>query len=725
MKGAFNTAFALVFAAGCGCSTDVVPEPTHARQSLAASLHADSLLAAGDSAGAAGQYLSAALLLEPGSEPRLALAEAALRAAPGTLPAAGRILLEYTDERAPYRAVIQGGAGVAADLLPGLEVGEYRLPEYLALMAAESLVTTDPVLALGFLEYSVDLPPGRASDDRLLCLYRAALGTGDTASQEAIWNTVMGGSDDILKSRFYHHRGMARGDRGIPDLLRSFTLWPAGDIHAAAYASIRDTVLADSSLAGELIDPFYEGGLWNEVHDIAVNSPNPPAHGVYLGARTRDRLGRYQEAVELLELYLERWPRGEDAPNALIYLGRNLAALGRVEEALARLDLYGARWPDHWRISNLPWYRGISLAQNGHWERAIPHFQETLDRYPGNTTADDAQFHIAMALMKTGRTTEAMEAFGNFNARWTRSVYRPASRYWYGVLKLQGGDDSGRGVLERLIADKPESLPAVFAREYLGLPPWRPYYVHEPLSVWMARNGRPEAEPPEDAWDGVFLNSVGCRKWALDLFRSAEEQVGDVYRLAPFYLRHGVWERGPSAAWRIWSLENDNRPLELWRLRYPDAWPDEVLFETERRGMDPLLLWSIMKQESAFQPNCFSTAGARGLIQMIPSTSEYVALEQGFSHAYSPDILYDPATSIMYGTACISSYAEDFQGDLTGTLAAYNGGPHNALLWGWGRMPVEEFYSLITFNETRKYVEIVSHNYVVYKHIWPGYSGLP
>ncbi len=387
----------------------MVPEPTDAQKSLTASLHADSLLAAGDSAGAAGQYLSAALLLDPGSEPRLALAEAALRAAPGTLPAAAGILLEYADERAPYRAVIHGGAGVAAEILPGIEAGEYRLPEYLALMAAESLVTTDPVLALEFLEYSVDLPPGRAFDDRLLCLYRAALGTGDRASQEAIWNTVMGGSDDILKSRFYHHRGMARGDSGIPDLLRSFTLWPAGDVHAAAYTEIRDTVLADPSLAGELIDPFYEGGLWNEVHDIAVNSSTPPARGVYLGARTRDRLGRYQEAVELLELYLERWPRGEDAPNALIYLGRNLAALGRVEEALVQLDRYGAMWPDHWRISNLPWYRGISLAQNGHWERAIPHFQETLDRYPGNSTADDAQFHIAMALMKTGRAVEAME----------------------------------------------------------------------------------------------------------------------------------------------------------------------------------------------------------------------------------------------------------------------------------------------------------------------------
>jgi len=107
---------------------------------------------------------------------------------------------------------------------------------------------------------------------------------------------------------------------------------------------------------------------------------------------------------------------------------------------------------------------------------------------------------------------------------------------------------------------------------------------------------------------------------------------------------------------------------------------------------------------------------------MIPSTSEYVAGDNGWSDSYSPDILYEPAVSIMYGTACISQYGRDFQWDVPGTLAGYNGGPHNALRWGWENSPTEEFFSRITFNETKKYVEIVSHNYLIYKNIWPEYN---
>lgn len=706
----------------CGTVADT-PQPISNQEKSAGEVAiADSLLLKGDRAGAAEMYTSAALLLPPGTPERAELAEKAADASVSVSFAIAKLLLETPTDTAPFRAITIGGARIAPDIMSGLTDSRFQLSDYVALMAAESLLVTDPYFALEFLQLIRSDLPGSAGKDRLLATYRAALGTGDWELQERYWNIAFEQDDDKLKSKLYHFRGMARGVYGFRDFVDSFNLWPAGDFHAAAYSLLRDTLLADSSLANQIADPFYSGGLWNELHDMAVNSANPPAHIVYLGARTRDRLGRHDQAIQLLSEYLERWPQGGDAPNACIYLARDMAALGRVDEAMEYLEYYADTWPDHGRISNLPWYRGSLLAENGCWERSIPYFEETVSRYPSNTTVDDAQFYRCLALMKLGKNAEAIEAFGNFNSRWTQSVYRPSSRYWYGVLKIESGDGSGRGVLERLISDKPESLPAAFAREYLGLPEWRPCFIDEPLGEWLARNGKPEAEPTQNAIDGVLLLEAGCRKWALDLFRLAEAEAGSVYRLAPFYLANDVWERGPSAAWQIWSLEDDNRPLDLWRLRYPAAWSDEVVSTADRFNMDPKLLWSIMKQESAFQPSCFSTAGARGLIQMIPSTSEYVAIDNGWGHLYSPDILYDPATSILYGTACISSYGEDCGWDIPGTLAGYNGGPHNALRWGWGTVSKEEFFSRITYNETKKYVEIVSHNYDIYTMIWPEFN---
>lgn len=718
------TAAAVLLCAVFGCGS--VPVETRAESpetsSARLALTADSLLAAGRPEDAAHAYVAAALLLSPEDPQRSRLAWDAARASTGLNPEAAELLLENPDSLAVFHALRLGGAGVATELAPLIMARGVPHWEYAALLAAEALVDAGlPGRALELLALAGDGLPGAAGRDHLVLSYRAALGTGDTAMQESLWLRAAAMNAPELSSVLLHHRGMHRRSAGLGgwenDLVASLGLWPAGDIHGAGFLALRETLLRNPALASETSEHYYTGGMWNQLHRIAIESPSPPPHLYYLAARTRDRLGLYGEAERMLSEYLRRWPQGADAPDATINLARSVAAMGRVDQAMELFDAYERNWPGHVRMSNLPWYRGSLLAENGQWGRALPYFRETLARYPGNTTADDAHFYLCLGLHLTGDPGAADE-FARFIARWTESVYSPPARYYHGVILAEAGNPQGQAILERLIGEKPESLPASFAREYLRLPPWEPHFIHEPLEHWMTRNNRAPAQPPESAVTGAFLVAAGRREWALDLFRAAETEVGGAFRLAPFYAMHGIWERGPWAAYTMWSLEGANRPLELWRLRYPMAWEDQVRNACERYGLDPLLIWSIMKQESGFSPGVYSTAGARGLLQMIPGTSEHVAADMGWDH-FSPDELYEPAVSIEYGTACISAYSREMGGRVHETLAAYNGGPHNALRWGAGTADTREFYSRITFNETKKYVEIVSHNYAIYRAIWP------
>ncbi len=688
-------------------------------------VHADSMLEAGAVREARETLLYAALLRQPGDPDRCRLVRTAADISNERSPACAKLLLENPDSLAGFTALHLGGVDVTTDLIPGLARGDHPLPGYLALAAAETLLVHDePEMALEFLRHVPDNLPGSASRDRIVSFYTAYLMTEDQQSADSLFASTSELEDDEIMSELYHIRGMVRirTPGYVDDLLESFRLWPAGDMHARAYEALRYYLLQDSLLAAEVTDPFYSGGLWNELYDIALNSDNPPSHLYYLAARTRDRLGFYDEAIDMLRRYLEVWPDGEDAANATIYLGRNLANTGQVEEGIEWLRKFGTGYPSNPRQSDLPWYIGSLLAENGRWEEALPWLEQSFSQNSGNVTADDAHFYYCLGLMKRGRTRDAAVEFGYFNEKWTSSVYRPASRYWRGRLFMELGDTGeGRGVLERLITDKPESLPAEFARAYLGLPAWEPVATDEPLVDWMTRFERPPASPPESALRGLLLLRAGYRDWAKGEFLEAETEAGGVYMLAPFYLEHGVWERAPSAAWRMWSLSPpEERPRELWMLRYPAAWPELIIDAGGRYGLDPRLAWGIMKQESAFQPGCYSTAGARGLIQMIPSTSEYVALEHGWDD-YSPDILYSPEVSIEYGLCYISEVNEGFD-HVFSTLAGYNGGPHNAVRWGAGEASPEEFFSRITYNETKKYTEIVHHNYQVYQYLYPDLS---
>lgn len=693
-------------------------------RSLMVEAEADSFLQEGLGSPARNSYLRAALLRTPGDIARNSLVWKAAFVSDSMSVLTAQLLLESSDSLAPYRALQLGGAEIAEELLSSVSRHGAVMPEYLMMILADSLLKSGEVQ----LAYSVlnRVPPdlsNRAESNRVVLEYRAMLNTGRQERADSVLDEVESSGDEELLALLTHHKAMfmKSGDaEGYADtFIRSFELWPAAPVHAAAYSELRNRILADASLAARVADPFYSGGLWNELYDIAVNTSAPDPHLHYLAARTRDRLGFYDTAIEMLEEYLERWPNGEDAANATIYLGRNLGRTGSWRMGFDVLQEYGARYPEHYRIGNLPWYIGDLLAENRQWERAIPWFRKTLSDYPLNVTADDAHFYLCFSLLKSGDVTQAVEEFRDFTSKWTGSVYYDSARYWLGKLLYTEGNPQGAEILHQLIESSSSSLPAYFARELLGLPPWEPSFTEEPLAEWMIRHGRPPASPPEEAYRGLFLVKAGLRHFADGEFRRAEEVVGGPDYLAPFYLQNDIWERRPISGYRMWNLSGspEDRPRELWMLRYQMAWPDLVTGFGERYGLDSLFAWAVVRNESMFQPACYSVAGARGLIQMIPSTSEYVALDNGWDD-YSPDRLYDPAVSLEYGINYISGVHEDFGGDPVKTAAAYNGGPHNAMHWGGSDMETDEFFALITYNETKNYTQNVHHAWRIYRALY-------
>lgn len=703
-----------------GSGQDLTPQ----QRSLLASSEGDSLLEEGLRGPAAERYVHAALLLEPGNPERVAFAALAASITDTLDVTCANILLESPEPLAPFTAVYVGGAEVCPAVLSYMARNEVVLPEYLRLLIADSLVShglgTEALQVLAEVPYGL---PDRAERRRTELLYSACLAGGAPARADSILDAAESDGDPELLSLLLHRLGMhllGNDPEGAKQyLLSSFLLWPAAPVHAASYELLEDAFTHDSDLAAGAADPFYEGGLWNELYEIAVASDDPPSHLYYLAARTRDRLGFYDEAVRMLEDYLARWPDGEDAPNAMIYLGRDIGRTGDWRTGMDVLQEYGTRWPNHYRISNLPWYIGDLLAENRRWEEALPYFRTTVRDHPGNVTADDAHFYLCFGLMETGRVEEAMDELRGFVSRWTGSVYLSSARYWLGRLLLEQGEPEGEDVLQALVEDSPESLPASFARELLGIPPWRPEFTEEPLEDWMHRLGHHPAEPPQEAFRGLFLLHAGLRSYAVGEFLRAEESVGGPDRLAPFYLENDVWERRPISGYSMWDMSGSpsDRPRELWSLRYQRAWPELVLPFCDEYGLDPLFAWAIVRNESMFQPDCYSTAGARGLIQMIPSTSQYLAMEQGWE-GYSPDRLYDPEVSLEYGICYIAGVDQGTGGNPVITAASYNGGPHNAVHWGSGDMGTEKFFSLITYNETKAYTQNVHHALVIYRALY-------
>ena len=137
-------------------------------------------------------------------------------------------------------------------------------------------------------------------------------------------------------------------------------------------------------------------------------------------------------------------------------------------------------------------------------------------------------------------------------------------------------------------------------------------------------------------------------------------------------------------------------------------------------GPEPAFVLGIIRQESGFQPNITSSAGARGFMQLLPSTAELVARKLGV--AYDPGMLTDPEYNMRLGSKYLGDQVDRFSGSYIMAAAAYNAGPGRPAQWisfcgdpRTGATDPLDFIECIPFSETRNYVMRVLENTQIYR----------
>jgi soluble lytic murein transglycosylase len=137
---------------------------------------------------------------------------------------------------------------------------------------------------------------------------------------------------------------------------------------------------------------------------------------------------------------------------------------------------------------------------------------------------------------------------------------------------------------------------------------------------------------------------------------------------------------------------------------------------------EPALIHAITRQESEFDPQAVSPVGARGLMQVMPSTAKLVASRLGAPYDRSR-LTADPAYNVNLGSAYLGEMIDTFDGSYVMAIAAYNAGPGRPREWmtNWGdprtgEIDVVDWIELIPFEETRNYVMRVMENLQVYRY---------
>ncbi|MCX9157513.1 lytic transglycosylase domain-containing protein [Niveibacterium sp. 24ML] len=285
---------------------------------------------------------------------------------------------------------------------------------------------------------------------------------------------------------------------------------------------------------------------------------------------------------------------------------------------------------------------------------------------------------------------------------------QPEWIYWYGRALLETKRVAqGREELER-IADTP-SFYGMLAGEELGRPFVAPRGAKPPSRSEIAKVESDVSIRRSLALFRLDGRVDGVREWNWAM-RGADDRT--LLAAAELARREQLYDRAIYSADRT-QTEHD------YGLRYLVPHFDKVEPATKRWGLDVFWVYGLIRQESRFVTAARSSAGAQGLMQVMPGTATYVAKKLGVP--YSRGQAYDMDTNIMLGTAYLKMVLDKLDGNPALASAAYNAGPGRIPRWK-ASSPMEGavFAETIPLSETRDYVKKVLANSVAYAAVLTG-----
>jgi soluble lytic murein transglycosylase len=519
--------------------------------------------------------------------------------------------------------------------------------------------------------------------------------------------------------------------------------------------------------AGEKVDAFQAGLV--QYH---AGESNPDAYGaairafdrylaqeqvakadeaLYYKALAQQAMGHASGALATLQRIIRRHPSSPWLEHAWYEKAVTLARVGSAGKAIRTCREMDELFPASelsaqalWEVANLR--EGTeALVQ------AAKLYRELHARFPGSEHADEALWRAGFIHFFANDLDGAVAAWRDLAEAYASSPFSAGALYWLGKLEGAGSSQPESVPWDQLVDRHPDdyyALRAAQIRSGASLTSTR--FVMEPVSApwdvneaevvqWLAEWTDVPTGADTSAADPIqaigqqprlarihALLEIGLRGEAIAesevVLSAAWNDPPALGRLAITFHDQGLHELAARSAIRLGALWPEGglneAPETLRRLAYPLVYSDLLSTESQVRDLDPLLLASLIRQESLFEPTAESSSGARGLSQIMPKTGRQLAWQLGMD-TYSKDDLYRPTVSIQFGAFYLATLLDVFDDQIPVALAAYNGGPGNARRWlDAVSGDLDLFVETIPAEESRRFLRRVYEGYAIYETLY-------
>ncbi len=521
-------------------------------------------------------------------------------------------------------------------------------------------------------------------------------------------------------------RERLEGNRDQPELLLYLVRQlPDG----AGMSSLRDSLVENYA---EQLTPadwqaiatgYWEQWEWAKAARAYAKAPPSPLTR-YRAARGLHLTGNEAEAARGYENLVAAFPEAEETGRALVHL----AAVGPRERAIAFLDQAIANFPD--RAPEALIAKAERLEAQGNGQAAGQTRQRLLDDYPQSLAAARYRWRQARRAAEQENYVEAWKWAQPIAINNPDSSLAPKAAFWVGKwAQALGREEDATKAFRYTLRKHPESYYAWRAASLLG----KPVGDFQTVGSQQPRLEPPTRRPQPPAGSAVFqeLYQLGqddeaWRLWQAERGDRQELTVEEQFSDGLLRVARGDYLKGID---RIWSLQERQDEADrnawqalrqteaYWHALFPLPYWELVQEWSATQGVNPVLAIALMRQESRFESEIRSSAGAVGLMQVMPDTGTWVAEQAGYDPNFK---LIDPVDNIRLGTWFLAYTHREFRDNSMLAIASYNAGPGNVNNWlqRFDARDSDAFVEQIPFPETQGYVEAVFSNYWNYLRLY-------
>lgn len=397
--------------------------------------------------------------------------------------------------------------------------------------------------------------------------------------------------------------------------------------------------------------------------------------------------------------------------DATLSHGRALWTQGRSEEAEAifsQVELaLGHRTP----LGEIQWLRARIEEERGNFLKAIEWAEAGVRVSPKDSALRERfLWLLSWNHRKVRQFTKANEIASLLLDQFPRSGDKLKYQYWQARNNRELGENQAANEsFENLTTNDPLGFYGLLAHRELKK-------NFDPLINQDSLKALPPAESTDVFRWLITLNETALAQRFLNTMSPNNgNQPDQVMESLTSWARAGYFN---NVFARLTMLNSDTRQKVLTEhpdLIFPKNHLAIVIDSADRFGINPNLVYSIIRQESAFDTRARSPADAFGLMQLLPETAARVAREVQVPYQSAED-LYQPQTNIPLGTAYLKELWTQYQGQFILTVASYNASEDAVRTWMKTRYRGDptEFIEDIPYEETRTYVKLIMRNLIFY-----------